>query len=373
MNHLTKQKKKTLKRIYKLRILYVKDRIVSKKMFELYNEKISISKTNQIISNIDISKLKKRNNDLILKMYQKIQNTDKVVSYIEKSFGIRMTTQALRVLASKNNIKKENHIVNQRTISKENEKEIIRLYLQEKKSANEIAKIFNYKNKKSVLDILKENNIDRRITKEMQHENKTYKDFNFKKIDSYGKGYFLGFLVTDGSINEQRNYIVLEITDENAIKEISELTKAKYIKLAPRCKGTIPSYRIQLYNKSLLKELKRIGVKSRKTYNLPSLNLYKDELNFLPSIIRGIIDGDGWIRKDGREFFISSASSEFIEWCMKSLLSLGFKDLKITKTKDGFYLIRDAKEYNINLLKKLIYPIDKPFGMLKKYNRLHSL
>ena len=110
---------------------------------------------------------------------------------------------------------------------------------------------------------------------------------------------------------------------------------------------------------------------NKKTFSLIGPDLYDGEIKYLSYIVRGIIDGDGWIRKDGREFFISSASNEFIKWCKKALIYLGFEDLEarfITNEFNGIYIIRSAKKYNLEVLKNKVY--NKPFGMERKYKLL---
>lgn len=98
-----------------------------------------------------------------------------------------------------------------------------------------------------------------------------------------------------------------------------------------------------------------------------------DEKRYLAFIVRGIIDGDGWVRKDGCEFFICSASEKFIKWCKEALEELKFIDIKIRFIENdfnGIYIIRTAVIHNIKLLQNLIYK--EPFGMMRKYNLLHK-
>lgn len=118
-------------------------------------------------------------------------------------------------------------------------------------------------------------------------------------------------------------------------------------------------------------QVERLGVIENKTFDLRGPNLNEEEVKYLPYIIRGIIDGDGWIRKDGNEFFISSASREFINWCKNSLEELGFENIKIRFVENeynGIYLIRSARRVNIELLKSKVY--NKSFGMERKYKLL---
>ena len=86
-------------------------------------------------------------------------------------------------------------------------------------------------------------------------------------------------------------------------------------------------------------------------------------------MIRGIIDGDGWIRKDGKEFFICSMSKDFIVWCKKVLENhFKFISLNMKQSEDGMWNLRTSDERNIMLLFVHVYYSD--FGMKRKRERL---
>lgn len=167
--------------------------------------------------------------------------------------------------------------------------------------------------------------------------------------------------------------IGLDLVDEDAIKFISKfLNNHKYSKIPPKKENLLNKYRIQISGKNRIEQLKRFGIHEKKTFNTEGCSLTHEELEYLPFILRGIIDGDGWIRKDGKEFFISSASFKFIQWCKKSLEYIGFLNLKITYQKNefnGIYLIRTGLKSNISLLKEKIY-FEENFGMNRKRLKL---
>lgn len=123
--------------------------------------------------------------------------------------------------------------------------------------------------------------------------------------------------------------------------------------------------------KKLIEQITRFGVVERKTKILQQPSLYNDEIKYLSSLFKGIIDGDGWVSKDGKQFFISSASNGFIKWC-KNILENNFHmfDLRIIE-KNNFYILRSAKKQNIAILKEKIY--NNSIGMVRKYNRIHQI
>jgi len=260
----------------------------------------------------------------------------------------------------------------QSKITRKDEYKIVELY-KSGCSSSEIARVYGYKTRNSVLSKLQKLNIKRRDCNEIRSANKSYNDFSMKEVDSEVKAYFLGLLLTDGYISEERGYIGLELTDKDVIDFLAEYLKAEYTTILPKGKAKLIKYRIVLYGRGLLSDVKRLGVICNKTYDIKGPELFDDENKFLSYIFRGIIDGDGWIRKDGKEFFICSASVDFIKWCKEAMRKIGFRDLKITFINNefnGIYLLRTGVKYNIRILKEKVY--DKPFGMMRKYDKLYK-
>jgi hypothetical protein len=256
-------------------------------------------------------------------------------------------------------------------VSRKDEYDIINLY-NEGYSSNEISKIYGYKTHNSILQKLDKFHIPKRSCNELRMINKSYSSFSMEAIDSQEKAYFLGLLITDGYVSFERGYIGLEMTDKDAIEFISTYVNIQYTTIKPTGKAKLNKYRIILYSRQLLEQVQRLGIIYKKTYETPGPQLREDEIKYIPSIIRGIIDGDGWIRNDGKEFFICSASQKFISWCESMLILIGFVNIKInfiSNEFNGIYIIRTGKSRNIELLKNLIY--DVPFGMSRKYIRLH--
>lgn len=100
------------------------------------------------------------------------------------------------------------------------------------------------------------------------------------------------------------------------------------------------------------------------------LNLRESELKYKHYIIRGFIDGDGWIRKDGKEFFVCGASFDFMIFLKEYFEEIGMINIKIINQGDNFYLIRSAIQSNVLLLKKCVYNNGESMGLQRKRNRL---
>lgn len=125
-----------------------------------------------------------------------------------------------------------------------------------------------------------------------------------------------------------------------------------------------------LHDEDLVQNLKRFGVIEKKTYTIPAPKLLEEEEKFIPYIIRGIIDGDGNI--DSRDkttgFRIVTKSKEFAEW-IKDVLEnkMFFQDVSINYNSD----IYTVESYQIlNLMKLQALSFNKPFGMMRKYEKI---
>lgn len=127
----------------------------------------------------------------------------------------------------------------------------------------------------------------------------------FKNIQTEIQAYLLGFIMSDGSVNEKRHTLTININIQDS--EIFELFKiispTAYIKEQKpyESKATVRGYtvknkgsiRLQIASIILLNDLKKYGVVERKTYNQLSIPNISD--NLIRHFIRGYFDGDGHI------------------------------------------------------------------------------
>lgn len=204
------------------------------------------------------------------------------------------------------------------------EKEVITRY-QQGESCQNIADSFNV-TFHTISNILEKNNILR---------NNKYKNLNldenyFEKIDRIDKAYFLGFMLTDGNVSSKENIIRLSLSSKD--EEILNIFKEKTGNENKICirEDKNHSERIfQLRNKKWKDDLSKYGVVPQKTAisEMPII-----QKNMMPHLIRGMIDGDGWI----------SAAAHQIGFCGN--------EKTVTQLKD--YLVKTLNIYNV----KVIHP-----------------
>ncbi len=243
-----------------------------------------------------------------------------------------------------------------------------------------LAKKYGYKTKKSITDKLKKYNIHIR-NKEEQLElecKKKYRSFKIEVINNKFKAYLLGIIASDGYIYEKRGTISISMTDYDVIKYLSDYLEKDYVIVNKEGNRKV-QYRITFNNKDLVLDLKNRGLFQNKSRTIKEVIFYEDEICWLPYFIRGQIDGDGWIRKDGKEFFICTASQEYAKFLLNCCYKIGMKNLKIIKQKQKFkdsrkiqmFYIRSALKYNINILKEKCYKDD--IGMKIKYYKINNI
>ena len=264
------------------------------------------------------------------------------------------STSVLRVL-QRNNIptraKSEHKTPNK--FSEDKEQEIIRLYTEENKNTNEIAKLYNTYNT-SIRRVLERNNIPIRSYGVAQRK-VNLEDIKSKEGTS-DFDYFLGLLATDGYITNNR--VVLDFSEEN--KELLDYWNEF---LGNKCNITVsihkvfkvPQYRIAFRNEEVCKYLETFGITPNKTFNLTLKYINWD-------VIRGIIDGDGCVSSSNQgstiRISITSGCKKFLEQIQQFYIKHGItsylheSDRNINPTYDLYV-------YNTN-------------DIIKIYNNLYS-
>lgn len=158
----------------------------------------------------------------------------------------------------------------------------------------------------------------------LQISNKNNFDHDFLSkgiIDEY-TAYFLGIMLSDGSvakrINKRNGSISfvssLELIDKQIIQDLAKILKYKN-KISVRKvynnkkQHTSNSYKISLGSFKIFQDLNKMGCTPSKTYNV-KYPIIKNELN--RHLIRGIIDGDGSFYIKDNQFLLSIVGTDTI-------------------------------------------------------------
>lgn len=112
----------------------------------------------------------------------------------------------------------------------------------------------------------------------------------FSQIDTENKAYWLGFLFADGNIDNEFNRISIELSqkDEYHLQLFKECLKADN-PFGYRVRNGHSMVSFRFSSKQIKEDLLKLGLKK--------IDIFKKiPQNLLNHFIRGLIDGDGWIR-----------------------------------------------------------------------------
>lgn len=181
--------------------------------------------------------------------------------------------------------------------NKEKIEEIIKLYLLGKNTV-EIAKIYNTYNT-SIRRVLIRNNISLRTCSMVRSyiDNTRFVNSELTRKESY----FLGLLVTDGCISNNRITLSLKEEDVYMLKSFASFfgKKVKVNKYFHTAHNKF-QYEVKLRSNELSNNLQKLANFINKSLELEM----KIPLNF--DILRGIIDGDGHVRINTVSIFSNS-------------------------------------------------------------------
>lgn len=227
-----------------------------------------------------------------------------------------------------------------------NETKIIEEYLQGK-TTQQIAKELNTYNT-SIRRVLLRNNITPRTQSEAQiRTNNVFSDLTKEEVQ-----YWLGFLAADGTIGKKEYLIALELQK----KDLTHLEKyCKFVGIAYKeisyPKYNTVSYRASFKNKEVNLYLKSLGITDNKSKNIKIL------FNFNEHFIRGVFDGDGYVRLLGKNraaYEIATMSADFKNQLSYYLELVGIKHTVVLR-KDGIYLIGIYTQSEVDKFHYMIY------------------
>ena len=133
-------------------------------------------------------------------------------------------------------------------------------------------------------------------------KNKVNEDYF--KVWSHEMAWVLGLFVTDGHVNKNIHSIYFSQKDERILRLIANYMDADYVLAATGPTKTTPTL---IINSKIIKEdLAALGIVANKSLSVPFPNVPEE---FLSSFVRGVIDGDGWVGREGYEMHVTSASS----------------------------------------------------------------
>jgi len=182
-------------------------------------------------------------------------------------------------------------------------------------------------------------------------KNKVNEDFF--KVWTQEMAWVLGMFVTDGHINGKYHSIYFSQKDERILRLIAKYMEADYVLTKFAMTKTTPTLIIN--SKEIKKDLALMGIKAKKSLIVP-FPLVPEE--YLPSFVRGVIDGDGWVQKTGYVMNVTSASKEFSYGLLSVFQSWSLRsEITVEQTQLGtlIYRVWVKGKYELPKLAQIIY------------------
>lgn len=157
------------------------------------------------------------------------------------------------------------------------------------KSTHQISKDYHI-SVKAVCDILRKMNIDRNN----HYSNLGLKRDYWREIDSIDKAYFLGLMLTDGNVSKKGTSCTLQLksSDSYILEVFCKYTGNNRILRSYTNPRGAQTTTFRVNSSQWVKDLASHCVVPAKTFicEMPVL-----EEDMMPHLLRGMIDGDGWI------------------------------------------------------------------------------
>lgn len=273
-------------------------------------------------------------------------------------FGISATT-VLRIL-QRNKIS----IRTNGGIYKLPEQEIVNKY-KSGNSCTQIAKEYNV-TFHTISNILEKHNIDRN---NIYHNLNLLEDY-WETINSYDKAYFLGLLLADGNVYGNQVKIELSSKDKHILEIFSIYTKNtnKLIKIDRQNKGKFVAFSVK--REKWVNDLNKFGVIPNKTFNL-TLPILSEEM--MSHLIRGLIDGDGWISEKGKQ--VGFCGTEKCVTQLRDYLcsKLNISTPKVVHPDTNLWQITWHKKKDIKTICEFIYKDKNDCFLKRKYDNYLKL
>lgn len=236
-----------------------------------------------------------------------------------------------------------------------NVEKIIELY-QNNLSLVNIAKECGFKSYGPVIRVLKDNNVTLKKRGSGNSRIHNLDEHFFDNIDTPEKAYILGWVISDGYVNDYKlTFCVkdLEILEKFKIIMKSEHKISDSTYYDKRTKKHYQRYILQITSKRIIESLKKLGVKQAKSFTveLPDIppKLYQH-------LIRGIFDGDGYIgMSTGKTGNIIPRFSMIVSEKLYNKLETIFNDLGVKFMPPAIVAEKD----NNRILKIRVYRKDE--------------
>jgi intein-encoded DNA endonuclease-like protein len=209
--------------------------------------------------------------------------------------------------------------------------DICKLYI-EGKTTEEIAKIYN-KTDNTIAKVLRKNGIE--LRKAIRRSHVKHHDY-FENIDTPEKAYYLGWILTDGSVVEHKTRTDRSLNINMCLQNSDRKILVNFMNQLGAGEDSVhffekrKQHHISFASQKMADDLSKYGIVPRKSYKqIPMPNIRED---LIPHLLRGIFDGNGsnYITKDGAArftFYGNKALCESIREYLNNEIGAKMNDL----------------------------------------------
>ena len=211
--------------------------------------------------------------------------------------------------------------------------------------------------------VLRDNNIPLEQYIITNRDRRLVKDNPFTNLQDPIVQYWLGFLSADGGVFENRISLGLQEKDKRHIEKFVEFL-GNELTIRKVCKDhKYYSYVCSFRSRECSDFLKNLGITSNKSFTLD----YNNEITI--DFLRGVIDGDGYIRKTFEEVSILTGSKVFAYQLKEAIHKLFNMIASIRIIKRGnseYYTIGIYGRNRVRIILKKLYQ-NAPIFLDRKY------
>lgn len=260
------------------------------------------------------------------------------------------------------------------------EEKLVTLYIAEKKSLEEIGKLYGV-SRVAIYNKIKKFGIKQRSKSqarlEAQKQGKLPQQYfsineGFFNRWSADMAYILGLIITDGCVS-RAGTVSLCMNEKELLEKVRQTMDSEHkITLSKHQKGL---YNFKFSRKKMTEKLAAFGILPNKSMNVKCPDVPSE---FLADFIRGVFDGDGSVFFDKRSkncplrSNFMSGSKDFIVKLEGKLQKIGLPKRTINeqKTKNGIsYMFRYGHKDSLKLFNLMYKDVDKCIYLERKYTK----
>ena len=302
----------------------------------------------------------------VINLYLSGKSYSEIVTLIS-IIGYTLSTTTVKNILEKHNIPKRPKAI------KVDKAQIEKLYFQDNWTLMQISEKFGL-SVNTVKKHLKDNPLYESRSK-LNYKNIGMLEDYFSVIDTQNKAYILGFLIADGNVYKDSSFRVrcaVSVVDICVLEFMQKEWKTNN-RIVDVDKGCVS---LMVASEKMFKDLTKYGVvpnKSRITF-MPRI-----KKEFMPHLIRGILDGDGFTSKHIKSnrytfsHYIGFTGSESLMTSIRDYLvnELGVYNVKVVKTESTYMVLWGSKQ-DIIKIRDYLYK-DANFYLQRKLDKIKEL